>query len=51
MPNETHTIFHNVPNYDHHFIIKELANKFEGKLECFGENTERYKTFSISIEK
>ena len=43
--------FHNSSNYDYHFIIKELANKFEGQFECLGENTEKYKTFSIAIEK
>ena len=34
-------------NYDYHFIIKELAKEFEGKIECFGENTEKYKTFQF----
>ena len=32
-------------------IIKELANRFEGQSECLGENTEKYKTFSVPIEK
>ena len=41
--------FRNGSKYDHNFIIKELANKFEGK--CDGENTEKYKVFSIPIEK
>ena len=31
--------------------MKELANEFEGQLECHGENTEKYKTFSIPIKK
>ena len=35
----------------YHFIIKELANEFEGKFECLGENTEKYKTFSIPLAK
>ena len=43
----TPVVFHNVSNYDYHFIIKELASKFEGQFECLGENTERYKTFSV----
>ena len=38
-------------NYGHHSIIKELANEFEGKFECLGGNTEKCKTFSVSIEK
>ena len=31
--------------------MKELANKFKGQFECFEENTDTYKTFSVSIEK
>ena len=42
---------HNGPNYDYYFIIKELANVFKQKLECFGENTKKYKTFSVPLEK
>ena len=38
-------------SYDCHIVIKELANEFEGQLECLGGNTENYKTFSVSIEK
>ena len=34
-----------------HFILKELANTFEGRFECLVENTEKYKTFSIPKEK
>ena len=51
MPNEIPVVLHNGSNYDYHFIIKELANDFEGKLECFGKNAEKHKTFSIPIEK
>ena len=51
MPNEIPVVFHNGSNYHYHFIIKELANEFEGELECLEENTEKYKTFSIPIEK
>ena len=49
MPNEIHIVFHNGPNYDYHFIIKELENEFEGKFVCLGENTEKYKPFFVSI--
>ena len=31
--------------------MKELANEFEGRFECLVENTEKYKTFPIPIEK
>ena len=51
MLNEILLVFHNGSNYDYHFIIKELANESEGRFECLGENTEKYKTFSIPIEK
>ena len=51
MPNEIPIVFHNGSNYDYHFIIKELAKEFEGEFECLGENTEKYKTFSVPIEK
>ena len=39
--------FHNLSSYDGHFIIKELANEFDGWLECLGENTEKYISFSV----
>ena len=51
MPDEIPVVFHNGSNYDYHFIIKELANKLLGQLEWLGENTEKYKTFSVPIEK
>ena len=45
-------VFHNGSNCDFHFIIKELAEEeFKGKFECLGENTEKYITFSIIIQK
>ena len=39
--NKIHEIVHNGWNYDYHFIIKELANGFEGQFECLRENTEK----------
>ena len=51
MPNEIPVVFHNGSNYDYHFIIKELANEFEGQFECLGENKEKYNTFSAPIKK
>ena len=44
-------MFHNGSTYDYHFIIRELAEEFEGELECFGENTKKYITFSVPIKK
>ena len=51
VPNEILVAFHNESNYDYYFIIKELANEVKGKFECLWKNTEKYKTFSVPIEK
>ena len=48
---EIPVVFHNGSNYDYNFIINELANKFEGQFEYLGENTEKYKSFSVPIER
>ena len=48
---EISVAFHDVSTYDYHFIIKELAKEFEGQFECLGQNTEKYITFSVSINK
>ena len=50
IPKEIPVVFHNGSAYDHHFIIKQLAEEFEGQFECFGENTEKYITFSVPIK-
>ena len=44
-------MFHNGSTYDYHFIIKELAEEFEGDFECLGANTEKYITFSVPIKE
>ena len=51
IPKEIPIIFHNGSTYDYHFIIKELVKDFDGNFECFGENTEKYITFSVPIKK
>ena len=51
IPKEIPVVFHNGSTYDYHFIIKELAEKFEGEFECLGKNTEKYITFSVPIKK
>ena len=51
IPKEIPVVFHNGSTYDYHFIVKELANGFEGNFECLGENTEKYITFSVPIKK
>ena len=44
-------MFHNGSTCDYHFIIKEVAEEFQGEFECLGENTEKYINFSIPIKK
>ena len=44
-------VFHNGSNYDYHFIKKELAEEFKKQFTCLGENTEKYITFIVPIEK
>ena len=51
IPKEIPLVFHNGSTYDYHFIIKELAEEFEGEFECLGENTEKYTNFSVPIKK
>ena len=50
VPNEIPVVFHNGSNHDYNLIMKQLANGFEGKFECLGENTETYKTFFLPIQ-
>ena len=50
-PKEIPVAFHNGFTHDYHFIIKELADEFEGKFECLGENAEKYITFSVPFKK
>ena len=51
VPKEIPVVIHNSSTYDYHFIIKQLAEEFEGQFECLGENTEKYITFSVPIKK
>ena len=48
-PKKTPMVFNNGSNHDYHFIIKELAEKIEGRLTCLGENTKNYLVFSCPI--
>ena len=50
-PREISVVFHNGSSYDYHFIIKGLAEEFEGDFECLGEKNEKYIKFSVSIKK
>ena len=51
VPKKIPLVFHNESNYDYHFIIKELMEEFEKQFTCLGENTEKYITFTVPIEK
>ena len=50
MPKKIDIVFHNESNYDYHFIIKELAKECKTQFTYLGENTQKYKTFSVPIE-
>ena len=43
--------FHSGSKYDYHFIINELAEEFKKQFTFLGENTEKYITFTVPIEK
>ena len=48
---EIPVVFHNGSNYIYHFIIKELAEKFEKIFTCLGESTDKCITSSVPIQK
>ena len=50
-PKKVPVVLHNGSTYYYHFIINQLAKEFDGQLECLGENTEKYITFSVPIKK
>ena len=51
VPKEIPVVFHNGATYDYNFIIKQLAEEFEGEFECLGENTEKRIYFSVLLKK
>ena len=44
-------VFHNGSTYDYHFIIKSLAEEFEGEFECLGENNKNILLFQHQSRK
>ena len=51
VPKRISIVFHNGSYYDYHFIIKDLPEEFKEQFIFLGENTEKYITFTVSIEK
>ena len=49
-PKDIPIIIHNA-SYDTHFRTYQLAEEFKDKLNCIGENMEKYITFSATIKK
>ena len=50
-PQKIIMVFHNRSNYEYHFFIKGLTEEFNKQFTCFGENTKKYITLAVSIEK
>ena len=50
LPKEIPVVFHNVSKYDYHFIINKLAKGIDG-ITCLGEDTEKYITLKVSLNK
>ena len=48
---EVPVVIHNGFTYDYILIIKELAKEFKGNIECLGENTEKYISFLVPLQK
>ena len=44
-------VFHNVSNYDYHFMSQEFVKEFEEQFECLGENTVKEIKFYVPIKK
>ena len=50
-PNKILVVFQNGFTYDYHFMINKVTKECNGQLECLGENTEKYITFSAPISE
>ena len=51
VPKKVPIAFDNRSNYDYHFITKQLPEEFKKQFTCLGENTEKYITFTVAVEK
>ena len=50
MPNEIPIVAHNT-TYDHHFIIKQLAEEFKSQFKCTGEMMKNILLFQYQLKK
>ena len=50
MPNEIPIVAHNT-TYDHHFIIKQLAEEFKSQFKCIGEMMRNILLFQYQLKK
>ena len=44
-------VFYNGSNYDYHFTMYVRREEFGGNFICFGDNTQKYITFTVPTEK
>ena len=51
VPEKISFLFHKRSNYDYHVIIKKLAEAFKKQFTSLRNNTEKFITFTVSIEK
>ena len=51
VPKSIPIVFRSGSNYDYYSIIKESAEEFKKQFTCLEENTEKYITFTVPIEK
>ena len=51
IPKEIPAVFHNGSTYDYHFIIKELAEKSEGRFDCLEKIQKNILLFQYQLKK
>ena len=51
VPKKIPKAFHNGSTYDYHFMIKKLAEEFEGEFECLGEKPKNVLLFQYRLKK